>query len=350
MAGRDLDLNEKGVIDLAAASMAGVHPAAQPYFFQGRDTGCFRNTGCLLIHGFTGSPPELLPLGKYLAERGCMVAAPLLAGHGTRVEDLAATSWQDWLQSAADALKRLREEPIERIFLIGISMGGLLSLMLAAEESAREARHLPRLAQQQQPLSQLQVQPQPKQQTQPQFQAQPQLQQGLTQQLQQPQQPMQQQSQPTQPRSSRIPVVGVVTINSPIFMQNRHARFCSLLRWFVTSTPKNHDPAYQAAADALRFSYSEMPLNGVANLMQLVKAVRRRLPQVKVPALIVQSEADETVIPVSAEYLYKYIGSPSKRLLWLKEAPHLVSLGTESEMVWQTIFEFIENNTENNIY
>ena len=238
-----------------------------------------------------------------------MVAAPLLAGHGTRVEDLVAIGWQDWLQSATAALSRLREEPIERIFLIGISMGGLLGLMLATEESAREAGQLQPQAQQPQSQAQSKLQPQ---------------------------------------SQSRIPIAGVVTINSPIFMQNRHARFCSLLRWFVTSAPKNHEPAYQAAADALRFSYPEMPLNGVANLMQLVKAVRRRLPQVKAPTLIIQSEADETVLPVSGEYLYKYIGSSSKQLLWLKEAPHLVSLGAESEMVWRTIFEFIENNTDYN--
>ncbi len=317
---------------MAAISMDGVHPAAQPYFFQGRDTGC------LLIHGFTGSPPELLPLGKYLAERGCAVSAPLLAGHGTRVDDLVKTSWQDWLQSAVDGLSQLREEPIKRIFLIGISMGGLLGLMLAAEEESARAAG--------------QLRPQPQTQGVPQPQSQPQLeQQTQTQSQLKPQSQLQPDVQPhPQPQSQqqglKAPVAGVVTINSPIFLQNRHARFSSLLRWFITSTPKNHEPAHQAAADVLRFAYPEMPLNGIANLMQLVKAVRGRLPQVKAPALIVQSQADETVLPASGEYLYKYLGSSSKRLFWLKDAPHLVSLGAESEMVWQTIADFIENNIE----
>ena len=39
--------------------------------------------GVLLIHGFTGSPPEMRLIGEYLHQRGFTVAAPLLPGHGT---------------------------------------------------------------------------------------------------------------------------------------------------------------------------------------------------------------------------------------------------------------------------
>jgi len=261
--------------------IVGVHPAAQPYFFPGRDVGC------LLIHGFTGSPPELLPLAKYLANQGYAVMAPLLAGHGTRVEDLARTNWKDWLQSASAGLSRLQEEPIDRIFIVGLSMGGLLSLMLATgQEAAVESTQ----------------------------------------------------------NGPRLPVVGVVTINSPIFLKSFRARFSFLLRWFISYTSKESNVVPQDIADTLRFAYSEMPVTGVANLMRLIKAVRNFLPQVKVPAMIVQSNADETVRPVSGEYIYKNIGSQDKRLLWLNDAPHLFTLGLERERVFKEILEFIKNN------
>ncbi len=42
----------------------------------------------LLIHGFTGSPPEMRLVGEYLHRRGLTVYAPLLPGHGTTVEDM----------------------------------------------------------------------------------------------------------------------------------------------------------------------------------------------------------------------------------------------------------------------
>ncbi len=39
--------------------------------------------GCLLIHGLTGSPPEMRLLGDDLAAQGSHCLAPLLPGHGT---------------------------------------------------------------------------------------------------------------------------------------------------------------------------------------------------------------------------------------------------------------------------
>ena len=50
---------------------------AEPFFYPGNETGC------LLIHGFTGAPTEMQPLGKYLADCGYSVLGIRLAGHGT---------------------------------------------------------------------------------------------------------------------------------------------------------------------------------------------------------------------------------------------------------------------------
>jgi carboxylesterase len=85
----------------------------------------------LLLHGFTGTPSELRPLGKFLAEKGYTVKAPLLAGHGTTPEDMMQTGMKDWVKSAGDAyfdLKRKHED----VYAAGLSMGGSLALHLAA--------------------------------------------------------------------------------------------------------------------------------------------------------------------------------------------------------------------------
>lgn len=89
---------------------------------------------CLLIHGFTGSPAEMVPIAEYLHGLGFTVHAPLLAGHGTTPEDMEKTGWRDWVRSA-EAGYEIVAAHAARVYVIGLSMGGLLALHLAATRS-----------------------------------------------------------------------------------------------------------------------------------------------------------------------------------------------------------------------
>ncbi|MDD4767405.1 MAG: alpha/beta hydrolase, partial [Desulfotomaculaceae bacterium] len=89
------------------------------------------STGCLLIHGFAGSPLEMLPLGQYLHGQGLTVSGVLLDGHGTRPADLRGKSSADWIGTAAAGLAQLQSS-CAHVFLIGFSMGGAIALHLAA--------------------------------------------------------------------------------------------------------------------------------------------------------------------------------------------------------------------------
>src|SRR5262249_2909794 len=99
-----------------------------PFFLPGGPTGV------LLTHGFTSSPAEVRPLGAFLAEQGYTVYGPRLAGHGTAPEDLRTTNWPDWVAAARGGIAELRTAGCERIALIGLSLGGTISLYLAAHE------------------------------------------------------------------------------------------------------------------------------------------------------------------------------------------------------------------------
>src|SRR5437870_2025006 len=90
-----------------------------------------RPLGCLLVHGFTGTPEEMRPLGEALAARGFPAYAVRLAGHGTDVAELARTRWTDWFASVEAGVARLRAST-ERLAVAGMSMGSLLALHLAA--------------------------------------------------------------------------------------------------------------------------------------------------------------------------------------------------------------------------
>jgi len=93
----------------------------EPFYYPGNDTGC------LLIHGFTGTPTEMHPLGEYLAGFGYSVLGIRLAGHGTKIEDMNRMHWEDWSASVLDGWHFL-ESTTKNIFLIGLSMGGALAL------------------------------------------------------------------------------------------------------------------------------------------------------------------------------------------------------------------------------
>ncbi|MEU4995237.1 alpha/beta fold hydrolase [Streptomyces sp. NPDC021622] len=103
-----------------------VLPGAEPYRHEGGEVGV------LLCHGFTGSPQSLRPWAEYLAEQGLTVSLPLLPGHGTRWEDMQITGWQDWYAEVERELHGLLERCTE-VFVFGLSMGGALTLRLAAK-------------------------------------------------------------------------------------------------------------------------------------------------------------------------------------------------------------------------
>ncbi len=89
----------------------------------------------LLIHGFTGSPWEVRPLGEALAARGFHVCAIRLPGHGVAPEAMAWVTWREWEQAAEDALEKLKGH--SRLFIGGLSMGALLAMLLAARHPDR---------------------------------------------------------------------------------------------------------------------------------------------------------------------------------------------------------------------
>ena len=102
-----------------------IRPGCEPFAFDGG------STGVLLLHGYSGSPASLRPMGEWLARQGYSVACPRLPGHGTDWRELAETSWQDIAEEADRALKELAGR-CEVVVVAGLSVGGLLAFHLAA--------------------------------------------------------------------------------------------------------------------------------------------------------------------------------------------------------------------------
>lgn len=89
--------------------------------------------GCLVIHGLTGTPANLECVTEALRQKGFLVKAPLLAGHGENLAQLSHTSWKDWYATVVENFESLRSEAGE-IYFAGLSMGALLGLKLATDK------------------------------------------------------------------------------------------------------------------------------------------------------------------------------------------------------------------------
>lgn len=75
-------------------------------------------------------------MGEYLHQRGYTCLGVRLAGHATDPEDMVRSRWTDWTVSVEDGYQLLRGMT-EDIFLVGLSMGGILSLLMSTRLKVR---------------------------------------------------------------------------------------------------------------------------------------------------------------------------------------------------------------------
>ncbi len=84
------------------------------------------------IHGYCGSPCQFMPWVKLFTEWGYDCKGVLLPGHGTGAREFAQVTGEQWKNHVIQELGTVRGD-YEEILVFGHSMGGTLSLLLAAQ-------------------------------------------------------------------------------------------------------------------------------------------------------------------------------------------------------------------------
>jgi carboxylesterase len=102
-------------------------PGAEPWSHEGDG-----QHGAVVVHGFTGNPASMRGVADALAAAGFHIEMPRLPGHGTVVDDMLPTRWADWVAEAEAAYQRLAQRATH-IVVVGLSMGGALTLRLGAD-------------------------------------------------------------------------------------------------------------------------------------------------------------------------------------------------------------------------
>jgi carboxylesterase len=249
---------------ITEGSYLAILKGAEPFFYPGSERGV------LLVHGFTGSPSEMRLLGEFLRQQGYTVYGPRLPGHGTHPLDMEQTNWRQWYGAVEDGF-HLLSTACQEVSVVGLSMGGILSLLLASE----------------------------------------------------------------------YPVKRVVSLSAPIYIADDRLKWLNVYRMFRRFAPKRRRKL--AVAPEFSVGYDQTPLRSLASLLELISHVKRRLSSVKVPLLVIQSKAEHTVRPESAEYIYGQAGSAEKELVWLEKSGHIITLDIERAVVFQRVADFLKN-------
>ncbi len=229
--------------------------------------------GVLLIHGFTGSPPEMRLVGDYLNARGLAVSAPLLPGHGTDVDDMNRHCWSEWTAHVEQALGDLQSR-CSTVFVGGLSMGSLLTLYLSA--------YHPELP-------------------------------------------------------------GAILYSPAVVVADRLIYLTPILKYLIRKRPRSGESDLtDPEADLRLWSYEEEPVPAAHEILKLIRRVRRLLPQVTCPLLIIHSTLDQAIHPNSARYTYERVGSADKELVTLHNSGHCLTVDSEWEFVAEKTYEFIQ--------
>lgn len=114
--------------DRQGADTAAVRPGAETIDLQEEGSH-----GVLLLHGFGDTPQTLVRLAGRLRKSDYSVLAPLLPGHGRSMESFGKSRASDWIAAARDAYIDMRVRH-DSVSVVGLSMGGALAVLVAAEQ------------------------------------------------------------------------------------------------------------------------------------------------------------------------------------------------------------------------
>jgi carboxylesterase len=260
---------------------------------------------CLLLHGLGGGVYEMQLLGAYLNQQGLTVQGISYPGHDaavTRLNDpdgfceygdrpdsnlsartklkMPASTWQQWYGHILETYQNL-SQVYTSISVIGFSTGCPLGLHLAATHPVHKLVMLcPYL-------------------------------------------------------SIRYQWYYLLPLEAYLFSIGHLIEDIPRLRLPIKDQIM-HEGAQKAAF------FQTFNLSSVRSAVALIDQVKTEIPKITAPALIIQACNDTIVDPAGAEFLYQYLGSPIKKLHWLPESDHIITLDLEREEVFAEVGAFLQ--------
>ncbi len=258
------------------------------------------HTTALLIHGLTGAPSEMKFLATFFHRQGYSVLCPRLANHGTPMETLQKTTWQDCYESVREAFAKIdAQRQTEHLFVAGLSMGALLALLLVEEFPDRIAGvsclsptlfydgwNVPR-------------------------------------------------SRYWLPILYRTPLLRDMLYfkeEPPYGIKDEALR--KRVHAFYRDA-KLHD-----ADGVAQYGYPYIPVSLLYQLHLLVKHLSKKLPRITAPVQLLQARHDDMTSVKNSQFIYDRIGSTRKEIVFLEDSYHVITVDRERDLVAQNVGEF----------
>ncbi|MFN2187186.1 MAG: alpha/beta hydrolase [Candidatus Promineifilaceae bacterium] len=251
--------------------------------------------GCLMLHGFLGSPLSSRPLAAYLQERGITVHCPLLPGHGQYPNKLYKIPKEAWMDETEEALRFLQDN-CDEIFLMGHSMGTVLGARLAIKYGGFKGQIM---------ISPAYDVPDP-----------------------------------------RIKLMRFARYFMPYYYPLRSRRMQDLvykrLREFDPEIDLE-DPEVQARLPEI----TRVPTSGIDEMRKMLAMGRKLWPRLDLPIIIFQGKLDEAASYQNTQRLFELLPGKEKKLLLFEDAGHELMRPFDSAYneVWTKVYAFIRSHS-----
>ncbi|SHN39661.1 carboxylesterase [Duganella sacchari] len=254
----------------------------------------------LALHGLLGNPLEMQYLGKRLQKAGYTVVIPLIPGYGYATgagQSYRTTNYQHWYEEVVRHFDELKARH-KTVSVTGLCIGAVLALRLAMERGDEIAA-----------LSLLSTTLAYDGWSLPWYRF-------------------------LLPLAYYTPARYLYAYHErhPFGLKNEN-----LQRWIA----REMKVSGSSAAGASRLS-----AEGIFQAHRLIKEVRRGLPQVRTPALIIHAEEDDVASTRSADLVESSISSTSRRKIILHDSYHIITLDNEKEIVADETVAFIDSHAQ----
>jgi carboxylesterase len=235
------------------------------------------DTGVLLIHGMMAAPEEVREWANFLYTKGLTIYAPRLSGHGTSSKDLSVRNYDDWLDSV-DRGHAILKTCCKKIIVAGFSTGAGLALQTVILKPHD-------------------------------FEA-------------------------------------VIAVSAPLRFKSFLSRFAETLNGFNLFC--NYLGMGNLARDFMKndadnphINYLRCPVSAFVQVKKLMKKVRRSLPDIDIPALVIQAKNDPKVAPESGPAIFKLLGTDKKNFSWIDYNMHGIVRGEIASEVFKEVQSFL---------
>ena len=139
-------------------------------------------------------------------------------------------------------------------------------------------------------------------------------------------------------------MAGIVLVNPSVLTLRKDGRYLlPVLRYVLPAYPGIIGDI--AKPDIVEPGYKYMPVKAMYSLSQAWKVVRRDLPKVTAPVLLLHSRVDHIVEPVNSEVVRESISSTDITDIVLERSYHVATLDYDAELIFSSSVEFIEKVT-----